>query len=87
MTVVCGIANPFFLKGKVKRATFSKSFNHYTVNEYLQELQKINFSNYERFSCIDAAYNDFLNKLMKVVNEIVPSKEIKTKNNTARMVS
>ena len=35
------------------------------------------FSNYERFSCIDAAYTDFLNKLMKVVNEIAPSKEIR----------
>ena len=76
-----------FFTGKVKRAKFSKSLNHYTVNEYLEELQKLNFSNYERFSCIDAAYNDFLNKLMKVVNEIVPSKEIKIKNNTARMVS
>ena len=28
------------------------------------------------------AYTDFLNKLMKVVNEIAPSKEIRTKNNT-----
>ena len=28
------------------------------------------------------AYTDFLNKLMKVVNEIAPSKEIRIKNNT-----
>ena len=42
----------------------------------------MNFLNYERFSCIDAAYNDFLNKLMKVkvINEITPSKEITFKN-------
>ena len=45
-------------------------------------MQKVDFSNYERFSCIDAAYTDFLNKLMKVVNEIPPSKEIRIKNNT-----
>ena len=49
---------------------------------FLKELQKINFSNEERFSCIDVAYNDFLNKLMKVGNEIAPSKESSIKNNT-----
>ena len=31
---------------------------------------------------VDAAYTNFLNKLMKVVNEIAPSKEIRIKNNT-----
>ena len=30
---------------------------------------------------MDAAYTDFLNKLMKAVNEIAPSKEIRIKNN------
>ena len=45
-------------------------------------MQKVSFSNYGRFSCTDAAYTDFLNKLMKVVNEIAPSKETKIKNNT-----
>ena len=49
---------------------------------FVEELQKVNFSNYECFSCIDAAYTDFLNKLTKVVNEIAPSKEIRIKNNT-----
>ena len=33
------------------------------------------------FSNMDAAYKDFLNKLMKVINEIAPSKEIRIKNN------
>ena len=30
-------------------------------------------------------YTDFLNKLMKVVNEIAPSKEIRIKNNTQEL--
>ena len=60
---------------------FLRSLKHYTVNVFVEKLQKVNFSNYERFSCIDAAYTDFLNKLMKVVNEIAPSKEIRIKNN------
>ena len=59
-----------------------RSFKHYTVNVFVEELQQDNFSNYERFSCIDVAYTDFLNKLMKVANEIAPSKEIRMKNNT-----
>ena len=78
-----------FCTRKVKRAKFNKhnnvflrSLKHYAVNAFVEKLQKINFSNYERFSCIDAAYTDFLNKLMKIVNEIAPSKEIRIKNNT-----
>ena len=42
---------------------------------------KANFLNYEH-SNIDAAYIDFFNKLMNVVNEIAPSKEIRIKRNT-----
>ena len=87
----CGMSDHqiIFSKRKVKRAKFNKHNNaflrclkHYTVNVFVEELQKVNFLNYERFSCIDAAYNDFLNKLMKVkvINEIAPSKEIKFKN-------
>ena len=31
-------------------------------------MRKVHFLNYERFSNIDAAYTDFLNKLMKFIN-------------------
>ena len=54
---------------------------HHTVNVFVEELQNVNFSNYERFSCVDAAYTGFFNKLMKVVNEVATSKEIRIKNN------
>ena len=73
---------------KVKRVKFHnhnnvflRSLKHYTVNLLVEGLQKVDFLNYERFSNIDAAYTDFLNKLMKVINEIAPSKEIRIKNN------
>ena len=69
-----------FCTRKVKQAKFNKhnnvfvrSLKHYTVNVVCRKITK--GSNYERFSCIDAAYTDFLNNLMKVVNEIAPSKE------------
>ena len=59
---------------------FLRSLKHYTVNVFVEELQKVDFSNYECFSCIDATYTDFLNKLMTFVNEIAPSKELRIKN-------
>ena len=78
-----------FCTRKVKRAKFNKhnnvflgSLKHYRVNLFVKELQKVNFSNYERFCCTDAAHTDFHNKLMKVVSKIAPSKEIRIKNNT-----
>ena len=86
----CGMSNHqlIFCTRKIKRAKFNKhnvvflrSPKYYTVNVFVEKLRKVNFSNYERFSCIDAAYTDFLNKLMKVANEIAPSKEIRIKNN------
>ena len=48
---------------------------------FVEELQKFTLSNYECFSCRHASYTNFLNKFMKVVNKIVPSKEIRNKNN------
>ena len=63
-----------FCTRKVKQAKFNKynnvflrSFEHYTINLFVEKLQKVYCSNYEQF---------FL------VNEIAPSKEIKIKNIT-----
>ena len=58
---------------------FLRLFKHYRVNVFVEELQKVNFSNYKCFSCIDAAYTDFLNKLTKVVNEIDPIRRLELK--------
>ena len=54
---------------------------YYTVNLFVEGLRKVNLLYYERFSNIDAAYADFLNRLMKVIKEIAPSKEIIIKDN------
>ena len=58
-----------------------RSLKHYTVNSFVEGLWKVNFLNHERLSNIDAAYTDFLNKFIKVINENAPSKEIKIKKN------
>ena len=72
----------------MKRVKFHKhnnvvlrSLKRYTVNLFVEGLRKLEFLNYERVSNIDAAYTDFLNKLMKVINEIAPSKETITRSN------
>ena len=87
----CGMSDHqlMFCTRKVKRNKFNKhnnvflrSLKHHTVHLFFKKIQKFDFSNYERFSCTDATYIDFLNKLMKNVNEIVPSKEIRIKNKT-----
>ena len=59
----------------------SNVLKHYAVIVFVEELQKFTLSNYECFSCRHASYTNFLNKFMKVVNKIVPSKEIRNKNN------
>ena len=64
---------------------FLRSIKHYPVNVFPEELQKVNFSNYEHFSCIDVAYTGFLNKLIKVTNEIPANKDIRIKNNTQKL--
>ena len=48
---------------------------------FVDVLRKVNIVSYERFFNIDAAYTEFLNKLMKVINEIAPRKKIRIKNN------
>ena len=58
-----------------------RSLKHYTINLFVEGLRKIHFLNYERFSSIDAAYTDFLDKLVGVINEIAPSKKVRIKNN------
>ena len=69
---------------KVTRAKFNKhnrAFQRYlkrnTVNAFVEELRKVDFSYYERFFCMDVADNGFTNKLMRVSTEIAPRKEIR----------
>ena len=48
---------------------------------FVEGLRQVDFLKHERFSNIDAACTDFLNRLMKVT-EFAPSKEPGIKNNT-----
>ena len=58
-----------------------RSFKHYTVNLFEQELSKLNFPNYRNYNEINEAYNDFLQKIMSVIDKVAPIKESRVKQN------
>ena len=47
---------------------------------YLEELNKINFPDYSKFTDINDAYSDFIGKVSLTIDKIAPMKEIRTKN-------
>ena len=46
-------------------------------------LSNVRFPNYELFKDVNAAYSDFIDKLISVINQIAPFKEVRVKNRTA----
>ena len=59
-----------------------RSLENYSEKSFVQELEKINFPDYEVFYDIDAAYNDFFSKLSKVINKMAPEKTKRVKSDT-----
>ena len=49
---------------------------------YLEELNKINFPDYSKFTEINDAYSDFIGKVSSAIDKIVPIKEIRIKNSS-----
>ena len=40
------------------------------------------FPNYELYTDVNVAYSDFIDKLMSVINQIAPLKEVRVKSRT-----
>ena len=51
-------------------------FKHNTVDLSEQELSKSNFPNYQNYNDINEAYNDFIQKIMCVIDKVAPMKDI-----------
>ena len=49
---------------------------------YLEELNKINFPDYLKFTDINDAYSDFIGKVNLTIDKIAPIKEIRIKNSS-----
>ena len=59
-----------------------RSLKNYTQEILLDELRKINFSDYSIFSNVNIAYKDLVEKILNVVDKIAPFKVLRVKNNT-----
>ena len=57
-------------------------FKHYTADLFEPELSRLNFPNYRNFNDINEAYNDFIQKIMNVIDKVAPLKERRVKHNS-----
>ena len=60
-----------------KQISFRSPKNYSMVE---QELKNIAFPNYEKFSDVNSAYSDLVNKITQVINNLAPYKTIRVKN-------
>ena len=51
-----------------------RSMKNCTKEKFLELLRKTDFSNYTTFSCLNEAYQDFIFKLIEVIDLLCPSK-------------
>ena len=56
-----------------------RSFKQYSINKYEKAVCKVIFPNYKKRNNVVKAYNNFLEKLIEVVNKIVALKTVKIK--------
>ena len=59
---------------------FHLNLKNYSVDEYEKALDKVAFSNYEKYHDINKVYNNFFQKLIELVNNIAPLKTARRLN-------
>ena len=47
---------------------------NYTNESFLEKLGDVEFPDYSNFDCVNEAYNNFITKLMNVIDKIAPIK-------------
>ena len=74
---------------RIKRSSHKQiqfySFKHYMFNFFEEELWKLNFPNYQNCNGINEAYNDFIQKIMRVIDKVAPIKERRVKQNSQEL--
>ena len=68
-------------RGSHKQIKF-RSFKHYIADLFEQELFRLNFPNYWNFNDINEACNDFIQKIMNVIDKVATLKERQVKQNS-----
>ena len=59
-----------------------RSMKNYTKESFLEKLGDVEFPDYSNFDCVNEAYSNFITKLMDVIDNIAPTKEIRIKGNS-----
>ena len=60
-----------------------RSLKNYSMENFERELKNIALPNYEKFSDVNSAYNDIVNKITQVINNLAPYKTIRVKNQSS----
>ena len=67
-----------FYTRKIKRVKtnshkqiYFRSLKNHTMENFERELKNIAFPNYEKFSVVNSAYNDLMNKITQAINNLV----------------
>ena len=68
------------VKTKNRKQISFHSLKNYSMENFAQELKNIAFPDYEKFSDVNSAYSDLVNKITQVLNNLAPSKTIRMKN-------
>ena len=58
-----------------------RSMKNYSQDIFLNALREVNFPNYSQFDNINEAYDDFIDKTKRVIDQIAPMKQIRVKGN------
>ena len=59
-----------------------RSLKNYMIDAFHLLLSNATFPNYKLFPDVNAAYSNFINKLMSIINQIASFKEVRLKNRT-----
>ena len=70
------------LKSNKHNELNTRTMKNYTAENFIELLNKIDFSNYQTFSCVNKAYLDFITKFITAIDPLCPSKIIRIKGNT-----
>ena len=63
---------------RIKRASHKHikfRSQHYKVDFFKEELSKLDFPNYQNYNAINEAYNNFIQKIMSVIDKVAPIKD------------
>ena len=80
----CTRKNFKFKTGGLQKYINFRSLKNYRVDDYKKSIGQLVFPNYEIFDDVNAAYSDFFQKIMTVIDKIAPFKTKRAKGNTQK---